>query len=474
MLFNSFTFLLFFPIAALFYYVLPHKLRGTYLLLVSYGFYMNWNPTYALLLAGITLVSYFSALGMSRLSRLENKESQSKKVLVASIVLCLLPLIVFKYFNFINGSVFALLQAFGMRIPMPDFKWLLPVGISFFTFKVISYLVDVYKGRIEPERNLGIYALYVSFFVDLAAGPIDRAEKLIPQLKTKHNFVPEQVVKGLRLMLWGYFMKVVVADRLTLYVDPVFNHLDSHSGISVLLAAVFFSIQIYCDFGGYSFIAIGCGKVMGFDLMTNFERPYMATSVTDFWRRWHISLSTWFRDYVYIPLGGNRCSKLRNRINLLVTFTVSGLWHGANWTFVIWGFLNGVFQVFGKMWKKSGSKQKVYKGSERAWNIFITFVLMTVAWTFFRANNVEDAIQALGMMCVPTGSLYIPQTSLLVYILMGMAVLLVCDVLQEMHGRHPLLENKSVVVRFASYLLLIVLILTVGVFDGGQFIYFQF
>lgn len=474
MLFNSFTFLLFFPIAALLYYVLPHKLRGTYLLLVSYGFYMNWNPTYALLLAGITLVSYFSALGMSRLSRLENKESQSKKVLVASIVLCLLPLIVFKYFNFINGSVFALLQAFGMRIPMPDFKWLLPVGISFFTFKVISYLVDVYKGRIEPERNLGIYALYVSFFVDLAAGPIDRAEKLIPQLKTKHNFVPEQVVKGLRLMLWGYFMKVVVADRLTLYVDPVFNHLDSHSGISVLLAAVFFSIQIYCDFGGYSFIAIGCGKVMGFDLMTNFERPYMATSVTDFWRRWHISLSTWFRDYVYIPLGGNRCSKLRNRINLLVTFTVSGLWHGANWTFVIWGFLNGVFQVFGKMWKKSGSKQKVYKGSERAWNIFITFVLMTVAWTFFRANNVEDAIQALGMMCVPTGSLYIPQTSLLVYILMGMAVLLVCDVLQEMHGRHPLLENKSVVVRFASFLLLIVLILTVGVFDGGQFIYFQF
>ena len=474
MLFNSFTFILFFPIAALLYYVLPHKLRGTYLLLVSYGFYMNWNPTYALLLAGITLVSYFSALGMSRLSRLENKESQSKKVLVASIVLCLLPLIVFKYFNFINGSVFALLQAFGMRIPMPDFKWLLPVGISFFTFKVISYLVDVYKGRIEPERNLGIYALYVSFFVDLAAGPIDRAEKLIPQLKTKHNFVPEQVVKGLRLMLWGYFMKVVVADRLTLYVDPVFNHLDSHSGISVLLAAVFFSIQIYCDFGGYSFIAIGCGKVMGFDLMTNFERPYMATSVTDFWRRWHISLSTWFRDYVYIPLGGNRCSKLRNRINLLVTFTVSGLWHGANWTFVIWGFLNGVFQVFGKMWKKSGSKQKVYKGSERAWNIFITFVLMTVAWTFFRANNVEDAIQALGMMCVPTGSLYIPQTSLLVYILMGMAVLLVCDVLQEMHGRHPLLENKSVVVRFASYLLLIVLILTVGVFDGGQFIYFQF
>lgn len=317
MLFNSFTFLLFFPIVTLLYYLIPHKLRWGYLLLVSYGFYMNWNPSYALLLIGITFVSYIVGLSV------ENSRKQS--VLAGGIVVCLLPLIVFKYMNFINDSVFSLLDSLGIRMQIPDFKLLLPVGISFFTFKAISYMVDVYKRKIEAEKNIWIYALYISFFVDLAAGPIDRAEKLIPQLKEKHNIISGNVVKGLRMMLWGYFMKVVVADRLTLYVDPIFNNLDNHSGISVLLAAILFSVQIYCDFGGYSFIAIGCGKVMGFDLMTNFERPYMATSVTDFWRRWHISLSTWFRDYVYIPLGGNRCSKGRNRFNLLVTFTVSGL-----------------------------------------------------------------------------------------------------------------------------------------------------
>ena len=212
-------------------------------------------------------------------------------------------------------------------------------------------MIDIYKGKLVAEKHPGIYALYISFFVDLAAGPIDRANTLIPQLRDNKKFCPDNIVKGLKLMLWGYFMKVVIADRITLYVDPIFNNLDNHSGISVLLAAALFSLQIYCDFGGYSFIAIGCGKAMGFDLMTNFERPYMANSVSDFWRRWHISLSTWFRDYVYIPLGGNRCSAWRNRLNLLITFTVSGLWHGANWTFVVWGFLNGLLQIIDKKLK---------------------------------------------------------------------------------------------------------------------------
>lgn len=472
MLFNSFTFLLFFPIATLLYYLIPHKLRWGYLLLVSYGFYMNWNPGYALLLIGITLVSYIVGLSVEK--------SRKQSFLAAGIVVSLLPLIVFKYMNFINDSVFSLLDSLGIRMQIPDFKLLLPVGISFFTFKAISYMVDVYKGKIEAEKNIGIYALYISFFVDLAAGPIDRAEKLIPQLKEKHSFVPENAVKGLRMMLWGYFMKVVVADRLTLYVDPIFNNLDNHSGVSVLLAAILFSVQIYCDFGGYSFIAIGCGKVMGFDLMTNFERPYMATSVTDFWRRWHISLSTWFRDYVYIPLGGNRCSKGRNRFNLLVTFTVSGLWHGANWTFVIWGFLNGLFQVAGKEMKNiKVYTRNLFRLSENSkiaywWNILVTFILMTLAWTFFRANSVEDAFRAVSMMIMPVGNLYLPQMSLLLYIIMGCAILFFCDILQEKTGRHPMLENKFVVVRFLSYVFLTVMILAFGVFDGGQFIYFQF
>ena len=362
--------------------------------------------------------------------------------------------------NFINESVFAILDTFGLRMQVPDFKLLLPVGISFFTFKALSYMIDVYKGKISAERHPGLYALYIAFFVDLAAGPIDRAEKLIPQFKVKHKFSPVNIVNGLKLMLWGYFMKVVVADRITLYVDPIFNNLDNHSGISVLLAAALFSLQIYCDFGGYSYIAIGCGKAMGFNLMTNFERPYMANSVSEFWRRWHISLSTWFRDYVYIPLGGNRCSIWRNRLNLLITFTVSGLWHGANWTFVVWGFLNGLFQIIDK--------------KLRVKSVILTFILMTIAWTFFRANTMDDAIQALGMMFIPSGELYLPQMSLLLYIIMGITILIFCDIIEESKGRHPLLENRYIIVRYISYIMLTVMILAFGVFDGGQFIYFQF
>lgn len=452
MLFNSFTFLLFFPIAILLYYLIPHKLRCGYLLLVSYGFYMNWNPSYALLLIGITMVSYIVGLFLER--------KRKRSVIIAGIIVCILPLIVFKYMNFINDSIFSILDYLGLRMKIPDFKLLLPVGISFFTFKAISYMIDVYKGKILPEKNLGIYALYISFFVDLAAGPIDRADKLIPQFREHRRFLPENIVNGLKLILWGYFMKVVVADRITLYVDPIFNNLDNHSGISVLLAAALFSLQIYCDFGGYSYIAIGCGKAMGFNLMTNFERPYMANNVSEFWRRWHISLSTWFRDYVYIPLGGNRCSISRNRLNLLITFTVSGLWHGANWTFVVWGFLNGLFQIIDK-------KLKVK-------SVILTFILMTIAWTFFRANTMDDAIQALGMMLIPKGELYLPQMSLLLYIVMGITILLFCDIIWERKGRHPLLENRYIIVRYISYIMLTVIILAFGVFDGGQFIYFQF
>lgn len=452
MIFNSFKFLLFFPITTLLYYLIPHKFKWIYLLLVSYGFYMNWNPSYALLLLGITVISYTVGLSTER--------NRRKQTLSVGIVLCLLPLIVFKYMNFINESVFSILHTCGLRIQIPEFKLLLPVGISFFTFKAISYMIDIYKGKLVAEKHPGIYALYISFFVDLAAGPIDRANTLIPQLRDNKKFCPDNIVKGLKLMLWGYFMKVVIADRITLYVDPIFNNLDNHSGISVLLAAALFSLQIYCDFGGYSFIAIGCGKAMGFDLMTNFERPYMANSVSDFWRRWHISLSTWFRDYVYIPLGGNRCSAWRNRLNLLITFTVSGLWHGANWTFVVWGFLNGLLQIIDKTLKVK--------------NVLLTFILMTIAWTFFRANSIDDAIQALSMLCIPKGQLYIPQMSLLVYIIMGVVTLVFCDFLWEKKGIHPLLENKYIVIRFTSYIILTIMILAFGVFDGGQFIYFQF
>lgn len=317
--------------------------------------------------------------------------------------------------------------------------------------------------------------MFLSFFPQIAAGPIGRAGDLLPQFEEKHPLNTANISAGLRMMLWGYFMKVVVADRLALYTGAVFGNLYYHSGVTILVAAVFFSIQIYCDFAGYSYLAWGTAKAMGFNLIMNFERPYMSRNVTEFWRRWHISLSTWFRDYVYFPLGGSRCGKWRNRFNLMVTFLVSGLWHGANWTFVIWGGLNGAFQVVGKALpsiKYCGNK--MIESFHRWWDIVVTFALMTIAWVFFKSNTIADAFYAVSSMIIPSGNLYIPQLSTLVYCLLGVGLLVITDVIWEKIGRHPLLENRNVVVRFASYVGLAIMILVMGVFDGGQFIYFQF
>lgn len=467
MLYNSFTFLLFFPTVAMLFFALPHRVRQYYLLLVSYLFYMNWSPVYGLFLAFVTLVSYGGSLMLQKAKGGGKKDGQRKRILTVTLLLCLSGLLIFKYLNFLNESVFALLQLVGLRIEVPHWNLLLPVGISFYTFQACGYVIDVYRGQVETERNFGTYALFVSFFPQIAAGPIGRAKDLIPQFKERHFFSREDVTKGLRWMLWGYFMKVVVADRLALYTDAVFGNIAHHTGLSVLVAAVFFAIQIYCDFAGYSFIALGCARTMGFRLIVNFERPYMAISVQDFWRRWHISLSTWFRDYLYIPLGGSRCGKWRTRMNLMVTFLVSGLWHGANWTFVIWGGLNGLFQIVGSRIKLTPRLPKVL-------NMACTFVLMTIAWTFFKAYTLADALLALQKMAVPVGALYKPNASVLLYGCMGIVILMGCDIGQERMGRHPLLENRYTVVRFATYVALAMMILTIGVFDGGQFIYFQF
>lgn len=404
----------------------------------------------------------------------------NKAILAGTLTLCFAGLFIFKYLNFINESVWAILTCMGCRIEIPHWELLLPVGISFYTFQACGYVIDVYRKQIGPERNLATYALFVAFFPQIAAGPIGRAKDLLPQFKEKHFLNRENITKGLRWMLWGYFMKVVIADRLALYTSAIFENIEHHTGMSVLVAALFFSIQIYCDFAGYSFIALGCARVMGFRLINNFERPYMATSVQDFWRRWHISLSTWFRDYLYIPLGGSRCSKGRTRLNLMITFLVSGLWHGANWTFVVWGGLNGVFQVIGSWMKPIKERTRAALGlrKENAWlrafNICTTFVLMTVAWTFFKARTLSDALLAIQKMAIPTGTLYKPNASVLLYSVLGIAVLVMCDLLQERDGRHPLLESRYTAVRFTGYVALTIMILSIGVFDGGQFIYFQF
>lgn len=468
MLYNSFAFLLFFPFAVLLFWLCPRRWKKVFLLAMSYLFYMNWEPRFALLLAGVTLVTYVGA----RLI----ESGGGKFWLALCLTMTFLPLVFYKYLNFICAIVWGVLVAMGLRMDVPHFELLLPIGISFYTFQAAGYVIDVYQKRQAAERNLMDYAVFTSMFFQLAAGPIGRAPQLLPQIKgcCSRRFAASDMVTGLKWMLWGYFMKVAVADRLALYTDAVFGNIAYHTGLSVLVAAMFFSIQIYCDFAGYSFIALGVARCMGFDVIKNFERPYMAQSVGEFWRRWHISLSTWFRDYVYFPLGGNRCGKWRNKVNLMATFLLSGLWHGANWTFVVWGGLNGLFQVietaiFGKRLRNRNSG---WQGWSR---LTVVFLQMTVVWTFFKAQTIGDAWTAVCKMAVPTGSLYVPQLSTLAYCMMGIVIVTVSGIWQESHGgRWMLMSHGRIAVRYAGYLLLTLYILLFGVFDGGQFIYFQF
>lgn len=330
MLFNSIDFILFFVAVVVLYYAMPtNKTRKLILLLASYYFYANWNVAFLFILLYVTALSYL--LG----KRLEKKGNRG--LLSGGIIALLLPLLGFKYLNFLFSSINDMIHLCGGAFEIPAVKWLLPVGISFYTFIAVGYVVDVYKKKVNVENNLLDFSLFVGFFPQIASGPIARADGLLPQFKEKRLFSYDNFAIGARMMLWGFFMKLVVGDRAGIYVDTVFGNYAAHSGISLWIATFMYSIQIYCDFAGYSLIAIGCARVMGYQLMTNFARPYFAISVGDFWRRWHISLSTWFRDYVYIPLGGNRKGELRRYLNLCITFLVSGLWHGVAYNFITWG-----------------------------------------------------------------------------------------------------------------------------------------
>ena len=345
MSFTSLNFLLLFPVACLVYYLIPYKWRWLYLLLVSYAFYLSWQPVFGLVLVGVTLVSYYSGL---KIEQNRGDIKKSKTWLTAGVVVSLLPLLAFKYYNFINQSIFGALSSIGYNFRLPEMKLLMPLGISFFTFMAVGYMVDVYRGKIKSERNVALYALFISFFPQVTSGPIGRADQLIPQLKKPEGLKLDNVSAGLKMMLWGYLMKLCLADRLGIYVDAVFSNVDHHNGTTYLLTSILYTIQIYGDFAGYSLMAIGVAKTLGFNLINNFNRPYFSISITDFWRRWHISLSRWLKDYVYIPMGGSRCSKLRNYWNIFVTFLVSGIWHGANWTFIAWGLIHGFAQIIEK------------------------------------------------------------------------------------------------------------------------------
>jgi alginate O-acetyltransferase complex protein AlgI len=341
MLFNSFPFLVFFPVVTLLYFLLPHKFRWFLLLTASCFFYMFFKPEYILILAFTIVIDYFAGI------LLETSKTNKKKYLIMSLVANIGVLAVFKYYNFLNDDITGLALLMGFKNPIPYLHWVLPIGLSFHTFQAMSYTIEVYRGNQKAERHFGIYALYVMFYPQLVAGPIERPQNLIHQFYTKHKFEYNNAVEGLNLIVYGLFKKVVVADRLSIYVNQIYNNLDAANTTSTFLGVCFFSIQIYCDFSGYSDIARGCAKFMGFELMVNFNRPYLAQTIPEFWTRWHISLSTWFRDYLYIPLGGSRDGKWRWYRNLIIVFLISGLWHGANWTFVVWGALHAFYMIFG-------------------------------------------------------------------------------------------------------------------------------
>ncbi len=390
MLFNSLAFAAFFTVVFILYWILPHKYRWIFLLLASYFFYMSWNAKYIVLIVFTTIVSYAAALLIEKC-----RDRMCRRiVLMLGVVTCICVLTFFKYFNFLGNAVASVLSACSIKIDPLMVNVLLPVGISFYTFQTMSYMIDVYRGKVKAERNLGIYAAFISFFPQLVAGPIERTENLLPQIKSEKRFDYDTAMHGIRRMLWGYFKKIAVADVCAIYVDAVYESLTSHTGFDLAIAVFLFTIQIYCDFSGYSDIALGAAEMMGIKLMENFKSPYFSASIREYWSRWHISLSTWFKDYVYIPLGGNRCSRIRHYFNLIVTFLVSGLWHGANWTFVVWGGIHGAAQIVEESCK--GILQKM-RGS-RAGKIMLTlcvFAFCNFAWIFFRAESVADAFYVI-------------------------------------------------------------------------------
>ena len=400
MTFNSWEFLIFYPVVALLYFVLPKKLVWPMLLVASYYFYMCYQPDLVFLIVGTTLISWIASHIITR----STNQKIRKIWLAVTLTVCLGVLFFYKYFNFLAGSVVGIIEMFGGTPSPVALNLILPVGISFYTFQTLSYVIDVYRGDVQPEKNFFFYALFVSFFPQLVAGPIERPDNLIPQLRERHAWNNDNAVKGAKHMIVGFFKKIIVADGISIYVDAVYNNTENASAFAIIIATMLFAVQIYCDFSGYTDIAIGCARIMGIRLMQNFNHPYMATSIKEFWSRWHISLSSWFKDYLYFPLGGSRCALPRALMNLMIVFLVSGLWHGAAWTYVIWGGIHGIYQIIGRLTVKKRNALLAKRGlSENtpviAWiRRFNVFLLVCFAWMFFRANSTADAFYLVGRL----------------------------------------------------------------------------
>ncbi|MBR6328908.1 MAG: MBOAT family protein [Lachnospiraceae bacterium] len=487
MLFNSFSFLIFFPAVALVYFILPKKIRWVWLLVSSYYFYMSWNALYALLLFSSTLITWLAGILMSRFTGKDPGSLRKKKaVIAAGIVLNLGILAYFKYFSFLLNNISSITSRFNIPLNLPQVDIVLPVGISFYTFQALGYAIDVYRGDTPVEKNFFRYALFVSFFPQLVAGPIERSGSLLKQVNESTSLSYENLRRGFMMTLCGYFLKVVMADNIAVVVDTVFGEPEKYTGAYVVLATVLFAFQIYGDFGGYSLIARGVAKMLGFNLMGNFDAPYMSASVSEFWRRWHVSLNKWFRDYVYIPLGGNRKGTVRKYLNVMAVFLLSGLWHGASWNFVIWGGLNGIFQVFEGI-LGIGSK-KIKTDGQRIFRVIVTFVLVDFTWLFFRAGSTAKALSMLsGVFTDPnlwvlfTDDIFTLGLEMKPFIAMVCAIfaVLILDIFKvKGMDLYLWLERQGFLFRLTVYALVLGAILTFGAWGGGfnenTFLYFQF
>lgn len=495
MTFNSFHFLLFFPIVVLVYFAIPRRWKNPWLLVCSYYFYMSWNPKYVVLIAASTLITWWGGLRIGRAAQIadERVRRRRKKLWIALCLTGNLAILgFFKYYGFLSENIERALSAFNIRFTPPRaVDVLLPVGISFYTFQALGYIIDVYRGTVAPEENLLQYALFISFFPQLVAGPIERSRNLIRQIHEAHTFDGDRVARGLLLMGWGFFKKLVIADRAAMLVTAVYGNYNNYTGLQIIIATIFFAIQIYCDFSGYSDIAVGAAQVLGFRLMENFNCPYFATSVADFWRRWHISLSTWFRDYLYIPLGGNRCETWKKYRNLLITFGVSGLWHGASWNFVAWGLLNGLYQVAGDLTKKlraSAARALRIDTQRRAYRFLqgiVTFALIDFAWLFFRADSFHTALSILrriaeepALLSLPGVAVYLLGNKNFLVLFLAVALLFTVDRLKGRVHFRTLLLQQNIAIRYFVYYCIIFGILIFGIYgpeyDASTFIYFQF
>lgn len=489
MLFNSLSFLIFLAIIFLVYYITPQKLRWIILLISSFYFYMCWKIESVLILISYIFINYVVAIKINESTKVKENKLKNKFYISISVISSIGMLLFFKYFNFFNSALRELFEHFNLFYGVKNINIIAPLGISFYTFKTLSYVIDVYRGIQKPEKNIAYFALYVSFFPQILAGPIDRASNLLPQLHEKHSFDYDLVTEGFRRILWGAFKKIVIADRLALIVNQVYNHSHNYSGLPFIIATYSYALQLYCDFSGYSDMAIGTAKVFGIKSIENFNYPYISQTISEFWRRWHMSLSNWFNDYVYMPIvfSKKELGKIAVVIAAIVTFSLSGLWHGAAWTYVIWGTMHGIGVSFDALTKKQHKKlkKKCNKTIFKYVSIFITFNFVCFSFIFFRANSIQDAVYIVknlfnfgnksSILAYSTNLMSSGFTRIdMINAIISIIVLQIVELLERREKKFDILKHKPLVLRWISYYIIILWIIFFGVFGAREFIYFQF